>query len=344
MGLIVVTGATGHLGANLVKTLVDRGEQVRVLVRDPDPPALRGLDVERFSGDVRDEASVQRAFEGADLVFHLAALISIVGDMNGLVHETNVVGARNVARSALRKGVRRLVHFCSVHAFEQAPLDVPLDETRSRVNRADAPAYDRSKAQGEAEVRKAIAEGLDAVILHPSGVIGPFDHRPSRMGQVFLDLYHRKLPSLVDGGFDWVDARDVANTAIAAAERGRTGESYLVSGHWKSVGELADLAHRVTGVPPPRLTSPMWLARLGAPFMERWAELTGREPLYTAESLLALRANRRYVRTKAERELGHDPRPTIESIRDIYRWFAQEGRIPSAILDRLFATEHHPPP
>jgi dihydroflavonol-4-reductase len=334
----VVTGANGHVGACLVRELLARGVAVRGVIRDDGPPALDGLDVELVRGDVREPDTLRAAFADAEVVYHCAALISIVGPMNGLVHETNVVGAANAARAALHAGVRRFVHFCSVHAFEQEPLHVPLDETRARVRSTVAPAYDLSKAEGEAAVRAAIDDGLDAVILHPSGIIGPHDYRPSRMGTVLLDLFHRRLPSLVQGGFDWVDVRDVASTAIAAAERGRTGQSYLVTGHWVSIPDIAAIAQECTGVPAPRLTSPMWLARVGAPFMERWAKLTRREPLYTAESLLALRANRVYVRDKAGTELGHAPRPTRESIRDAYAWFAEHGRIPRRVLDRLHSS------
>jgi dihydroflavonol-4-reductase len=321
-----------------VRELLRRGTQVRAVVQEPDPPSLSGLDIEQVPGDVRDLDSLRRAFKGAEVLYHLAAQISIVGPMGGLVHDTNVVGARHAGQAALEAGVRRMVHMCSVHAFQQEPLDQPLDETRVRVSARSAPAYDRSKADGEAEIRALVAKGLDAVIVHPSGIIGPHDYQPSRMGHVFLDLFHRKLPSLIDGGFDWVDVRDVVSGSIAALERGRTGESYLLSGRWCAIGELARIAEGVTGVKPPRLTSPMWLARTGAPFMELWAKLARKEPLYTSESLLALRANRSYVRTKSERELGHQPRPTEESVRDVYRWFASNGRIAAEALSRIEAT------
>jgi dihydroflavonol-4-reductase len=203
------------------------------------------------------------------------------------------------------------------------------------VSPGEAPAYDCSKAAGESAIRELVKQGLDAVIVHPSGIIGPFDFRPSRMGTVFLDLYHRKLPSLLDGGFDWVDVRDVVTGSIAAMERGRTNESYLLTGTWRSIGELATMAEAITGVRPPRFTSPPWLARIGAPFMEGWAKLTRQEPLYTAESLVALRANKVYLRDKSERELGYRPRPTEESVRETYRWFAASGRLPAALLDRI---------
>lgn len=335
MTRVVVTGATGHVGANLVRSLVARGERVRVFVRNGPTSALDGLELEQASGDLCDEASLCAAFEGADVVYHAAALISLVGGQKGLVHQTNVLGTRRVARAARTCGVRRLVYFCSVHAFEQTPLDAPVDETRRRVCSSWAPAYDRSKAEAEAEVRRAIADGLDAVIVHPSGIIGPHDFGPSRMGRFLLDLSHRSLPALVDGGFDFVDVRDVVDGAIAAAERGRTGESYILSGAWHSMSAVADMCSELTGVRPPRVCSPMWLARVGAPFMDLWWLATRREPLFTRESLTALRANRSYVAEKAARELGYAPRPLERTIADTYRWFAEAGRLPPAVAQRL---------
>ena len=335
--LTVVTGANGLVGANLVRELLARGARLRVVVRNDDPEALRGLDVERIQGDVRDLESLKTALRGAERVYHLAGQISIVGPMGGLLQATNVIGARNVGEAALACGVKRLLHMCSVHALRQAPLDQPIDETRARVQPGQAPAYDCSKAAGEAEIRRLIAKGLEAVIVHPSGIIGPFDFRPSRMGQVFLDLYQRKLPALVAGGFDWVDVRDVVAGAIAAMERGRCNESYILSGRWQSMAELGSMAAAVTDVAPPRFTSPHWLARAGAPLMEGWAHLTGQEPLYTREALAALGGNKRYLCDKAQRELGYRPRPTQESVCDTYRWFAANGRLPRALLARIEA-------
>ncbi len=326
---VVVTGAAGHLGANLVRALLHEGESVRVMVHENREP-LEGLEVERVDGNVRDPDSLGRAFAGADVVYHLAGVISIDGDRGGAVREVNVEGAANAAEAALGAGVRRMVHVSSIHAFRMIPRDEPLDETRARVENVPGahPAYDRSKAEGERRVRRVIENGLDCVIVHPSGVIGPMDFAPSRMGRVFLDLYHRKMPALIDGGFDFVDVRDVTRGMIAAARRGRTNESYLLSGHWTSVRELADLAQSATGVPAPRFTTPMWLARMAAPLATALGRIKGSEPLFTSESLGALRgSNRRIVRTKARDELGYEARPLSESVRDLYAWFASTGRI-----------------
>lgn len=335
MSLVAVTGPSGHVGANLVRTLLARGHAVRVLVRRETIPALAGLDVEVVKGDVREPASVAKLVAGTTAVFHAAGVISIAGDPQGLVEQVNVRGTANVADAALEAGVK-MVYFCSTGAFEQAPLTQPIDESRARV--VAGSAYDRSKANAEAEVRKRVAKGLDAMILHPSGILGPYDFGPSRMGRVFLDMYRRRLPALVPGGADWVDVRDVVDTAIVAVERGRSGESYIVTGRWASMGELAMLAAEITGVAPPRLETPMWLARVGAPFMEAWARVRKTEPLYTRESLSILQANRAYVRDKATRELGHAPRPLHESVRDAHRWFAESGALPKSLLRRLDAS------
>jgi dihydroflavonol-4-reductase len=324
----VVTGAAGHLGANLVRRLLQRGDTVRAVIHRHDS-ALEGLDVQRVHADVRDPDAVLRAFQGADVVYHLAAIISIDGSKGGLVPAVNIGGVRNVAEAALACGVRRLVHCSSIHAFDQEPLEQPLDETRSRADeRPGHPAYDESKARGEREVRKVVARGLDAVIVNPTAILGPNDFLGSRLGRTFLELYHRRLPSLLEGGFDWVDARDVCDAAMAAAEHGRNGESYLLGGHWASVRSLAEIVQRHTGVAPPRWTSPMWLARLFAPCAVAYGRLRGVEPLYTGEALRALRANRNISCSRAAAELGHRPRPLDETVRDSLEWLEQHGRLP----------------
>lgn len=321
---VAVTGGTGHIGGNLVRALVARGDEVRVLVRD-DARAIDGVPAERVAGDVLDAASLTAAFAGAEIVFHLAALISITGDQGGKVTAVNVTGAENAARAALAVGARRFVHVASVHAFDMAPLDQPVDETRARALGARHAAYDRSKALGEAAVRRVFAEGLDGVVLHPAGVLGVNDFRPSRVGQFFLDLYHRKLPALTPGGFDWVDVRDVVGGIIAASERGWSGESYILSGEWRAMVELAEIAATVTGVPAPTFISPMWAARIGAPFMTLFNRVTGIEPLYTSEALDALEANHVLSHEKAAREWGYAPRPMTEAIADLYAWFGAQG-------------------
>jgi dihydroflavonol-4-reductase len=326
---VMVTGASGHLGANLVRRLLERGDRVRVLVHRQ-ARSLEGLGVEAAWGDVLDSESLRAAFAGAEIVYHLAGVVSIQGDVGGLVPAVNVEGADNVARTALECGVQRMVHCSSVHAFDLGAGEGPLTEGAARVpagSRRHA-AYDRSKAEGERRVRAAVSQGLDAVIVHPTGVIGPYDFEPSRMGQFFLRLARGSLPALVEGGFDFVDVRDVAEGLLAAAERGGTGESYLLGGLFCRVPELASMSAAVTGRLHTRPTLPIWVARLGVPVLRLAAAATHTEPLYTAESLAILRLGRSVDHSKAGRELGYTARPTLESVADIYRWFAEQGMIP----------------
>ncbi len=314
------------MGANLCRALLARGDRVVTLVHRGNE-SLVGLDVERVDGDVLRPDTLMHAFDGAEVVMHLAARISIEGDPDGRVNAVNVQGTRHVVAACLRAGVQRLVHFSSFHAFEQAPFDEPLTEDRPRVGRTGF-AYDRSKAGGEREILAGVDRGLSAVILNPSAIIGPNDFGPSLMGQVLLDLYHRRLPTLVPGGSEWVDVRDVVAAAVASIEIGRPGASYLLSGGWTPVRTLASLAETVTAVPAPRFTTPLWLARTGVPLAMLYSRLTGERPLYTRESLDRLvRSSRRVDCTRARQELGFDPRPLEESVRDTYAWFRSAGRL-----------------
>lgn len=318
-----VTGASGHIGAALVRALLARGAAVRVLVRR-DEAALEGLDVERVRGDITDPASLEPFCREAQVVFHSAGLISIEGAMNGRVQAVNVQGTQNVAHAARRAGVRRLVHFSSVQAFQTEPHAQPLDERRPiHPPSAPVPEYDRTKA--EAERVLLATEGLETIILSPTGVIGPYDFKPSRMGRVLRQLKQRTLPALVQGGFDWVDVRDVADSAVQAATRGAPPGRYLLSGRWASMPELAARAAALTGVPPPRLVAPRSLARVGRPFVSAWARLTNSDPLYTQEALRILGLYPSICSDKARRALGHRARPLEETLADTYRFFDEEA-------------------
>ncbi len=327
-----VTGASGHIGGNLVRELLAQGHQVRALYRSDTRP-LEGLPVEVVRCDVLELDAVRRAIAGSELVFHLAGAITVHGDPGGLVRKTNDQGTANVARACLEAGVRRLVHFSSIHALQHDPWDRPLDEKRPLADESKGPCltYDRTKAAAERQIGLAVAEGLDAVIVNPTAVLGPLDYKPSAMGAVALLVARNKLPALIDAGFDWVDVRDVAKGAVAAALRGRKGERYLLSGHYAPFPVLASLIAREAGVPVPKLAAPVWLAKLGVPFADLWARITGTRPLWTYESLETLRTSHRDIRReKAMAELGYQPRPLAETCADVVRWFREAGMLPEA--------------
>ena len=327
---VAVTGPAGHLGANLVRALLERGEQVRALVYN-NTAALEGLEVELVRGSVCDPASLRPAFAGVERVYHLAGMISILGDPDGKVHRVNVDGTRNVAEACRELGVGRLIHVSSIHAFDQAPLDEVLDESRRQVaDSAEHSAYDRSKALGERAVRELVDVGLDAVIVNPTGFMGPVDFGPSRLGRLLLDLARGRIPALLDGGYDFVDVRDVVTGILAAGERGRRGENYILGSAWHSLRDVAGAVERVWGSRAPRLVTPVWAARLGAPVAELAGRLLKREPLFTRESVDVLVSNRSISSDKARHELGHRPRPLAETVADTLAWFADQGQLSRA--------------
>jgi dihydroflavonol-4-reductase len=297
-----------------------------VLVRGNER-SLAGLPCERVVGDITDGATVDKLVEGADVVYHLAAKISLA-DQDADVLRVNVGGVRNLTDACLRRGTRRLVHFGSIHAFSPEPAAAVVDEQRA-LNTDDSrvPLYDRSKAAGQRVVLSAVERGLDAVILQPSAVIGSRDDQPSRMGRVLLALAKGRLPGLVEGGFSWVDVRDIVAAALAAEEKGRRGESYLLSGHWHSMRELATMAAEITGRAAPLFTAPLWLVRPFAPAALRAAELLGKEPLFTPATLHAVQNHRHTSHEKARRDLDFNPRPTRETLVDTYAWFRESGML-----------------
>ena len=274
---VVVTGATGHVGANLVRALVAQGRPVRCLVHHQ-TAALEGLNVEPVRGDICDVESLYNIFKGADVVYHLAAVISLSMSDWPQVEKINVGGPRNVIEACRRAGVRRLVHFSSIHAYAQNPVSVPIDESRAMSGSAKCPPYDRSKCAGELLVREAVAQGLNAVIINPTAVLGPYDFGPSHQGQAIIAIAQNSLPALVGGGFDWVDVRDVVAGAMRAEATAPAGSRYLLSGHWASVCDMAQIIGEITGTVEKKFVCPLWLARAGAPLMEGFSKMSGKRP------------------------------------------------------------------
>lgn len=323
---VLVTGATGHLGCNLVRGLINHGYQVRALIHH-DRSGLDGLPVQLVNGDICDIRTIISAMAGIELVFHCAGFISILHSETEQLENVNVMGVRNIIEACLQTGVCRLVHFSSIHALVQEPFDEPLDETRSLVSDPHRPPYDLSKAAGERAVQEALTRGLDVVVINPTGIIGPNDYRPSHFGQVLIDLCHHRLPALINAGFDWVDVRDVAAGAIRAAELAPKGSVYLLSGHWQKIGAIARQIEVLTGIRTPKLTLPMWVCFVAAPFATAWAHLRHQRAVFTSVSLEALHSNRHISHERATTDLAYVSHPLEQTIEDTLRWFAAQGMI-----------------
>ena len=323
---VAVTGAAGHVGANLVRALLVRGDQVRVLVH-ADNRGIAGLPVERCQGSVTDPAALLRLVQGVERVYHLAAKVSIEPRERAELHRVNVGGTQCVVDACRTAGVARLVHVSSIHALASHPLREPITEDRALASGRGLPGYDASKVAAERVVQAAVANGLDAVVLNPTAILGPHDSRPSHLGEVLLNLYHQRLPGLVAGSFDWVDVRDVVAGMLAAADRAPAGSRYLLGGQRATVAELARLTAQVTGRPAPWLVTPMWLARAVAPGAEWAARLAGRRPLFTPESLYALRNHLDISSARARQELDYAPRALEATVRDTFEWFREAGML-----------------
>lgn len=322
----VVTGPSGHLGTNLVRELLERGHEVRALCYDR-AEALDGLDVERVEGDVRDRASLAAAFAGCDALFHLAGVIDITGGTGPLLRPVNVDGVRNAAEAALEVGVRRMIHVSSVHAYDAYRLGRPLDESSPQCASARHPGYDLSKADGERELRAVIDRGLDAVVVNPTGIVGPYDWLPSLFGGFLLGLFKGQIVALPRGGFDFVDVRDVAGGILAAHERGRTGQNYLLSGTTCSLHELATVGADIAQVRGPRFEIPISLCHRFAPIDGIAARLTRKPRRLTHYSIETLDAQISIDGSRAREELGYAPRPLRETLVDTRAWFIEAGML-----------------
>jgi dihydroflavonol-4-reductase len=318
----LVTGATGHVGGNLVRNLLARGQPVRALIH-LDRRALAGLDIETVPGDVRDPASLDRALAGVDTVYHLAATISLTA--GPALKDVNVAGTRNVIEACLRHHVKRLVHFSSIHAVAPHPTRPLVDESCPLVDSARCSNYNQSKAAAEREIQRGLDRGLNVVIIRPTAILGPYDFGPSFFGEALLSLARGRFPALVAGGFDWVDVRDVVHGAVTAAQTAPPGADYLLAGHWATLRDLAVIIDEIAGSGVPGFNCPLWLAGLAAPFATAYARLCHQRPLFTSFSIKTLQASDHVSHDKATRELNYQPRPLFDSVKDTLTWFQEAG-------------------
>jgi dihydroflavonol-4-reductase len=322
---VAVSGASGHIGNCLVRELKKQGAEVKVLVHNFRND-LDKLNVELIQGNLLEPESLIKLCDGVDVVFHLAAQIAIENRSSAQVYETNVTGTRNMIKAAIKGGAKKFIHFSSIHAFRTESSGMILDERRSLVE-TNKTIYEFTKAEGERVVMEAVREGLYAVILNPTAVIGPFDYRSSLLGQALLQIYHNKLPFLVAGGYNWVDVRDVVSASIQAIESGRKGEKYILSGKFCSLQELSAMISKISGCRIPVIV-PVSLARLACPFFQFYSSVAKTEPLYTYQSLdILVNSAVNISNAKARKELEYEPRPLEQTLIDAFNWYKENNFI-----------------
>jgi dihydroflavonol-4-reductase len=323
---VAVTGASGHVGSALCRTLTKRGIQVKALEHQS-RNHLPEAGIEIIKGDLMDPHSLETLCRDADVVIHLAARIAINGKDREIVYRTNVQGTKNLTDICLKLGTPKFIHFSSIHTRNQYPLDQMLEETRPYLEQSKM-VYEESKTAAEKIVVNACNSGLNAVIMIPTAIIGPDDYRPSFLGQALIKIYENALPMLVPGGYNWVDVRDVVECTMRAVDAASPGECYIVSGHWESLEDLSRLIGRITGRKTPTFIAPTLLAKIGQPFINLYSKIRKEEPLYTMNSLTILKnSNRLISHARATRDLGYQPRPLAETLKDTFDFYGQTKMI-----------------
>ena len=318
----IVTGAAGHLGSTIVRLLSQAGQNVRALsLAGETQRARRG--VTWYTGDIRRPESLRALFsrlEGGDVyVIHAAGVVDISGEMSARMRDVNVEGTKNIIALCREFSVRRLVYVSSVHAIPEREDMGVMREIRAFSPDAVTGGYAKTKAEATQAVLDAAAAGLDAVVVHPSGILGPYDDAGNHLVQVLRDYLRGKLPACVRGGYDLVDVRDVASGCIRAALHGRSGECYILSNRHYEVSDMLKLAREAGGgrkLP----VLPMWMAEAAVPLLGLVAKLRRQRPLYTRYSLYALKSNDRFDHDKATAELNYRPRDLRATIRDTVRY------------------------
>lgn len=323
----LVTGATGFIGSNVVRALVEKDYQVRALVRpNSGRRNLEGLEIESVEGDVRDRDSLRRAVEGCGLVFHVAALYSFWVRPRRLIYEVNVEGTRNVLQIAREKGVERVVHTSSVAALGLREDGRPADE-ETPVNFENIIGdYKKSKYLAE-QVALEFAKEMPVVIVNPSFPVGPHDIKPTPTGQVIVDFLNRRMPAYMETGMNVVAVEDVALGHLLAAEKGRVGERYILGGENLTMRQLLALLAEITGLPAPRVRLPYYpilgLSYLNAAF----CSLSGTTPRMTPETIRLSRHYMFFDPSKAVKELGLPQTPAKEALRRAVEWFRANGYV-----------------
>lgn len=328
--VFIVTGANGFLGNNIVRKLA-KDYEVRALVLPNDTiNSLEGVNCKIYKGDVTKKETLEEIFDVKDssiYVIHCAAIVYIKAKYNPRVYDVNVNGTKNIIDKVLEKEAK-LVYVSSVHAIEEKPNNEVITEVDSFDPEKVVGLYAKTKAETAQYVLDMVKKkNLDAVIVHPSGIIGPNDYGNSHLTQLIVDFIKGRLTACVKGGYDFVDARDVADGIINACYKGKKGECYILSNRRFEIKELLDIISEVNNMKKIKTVLPMWFASSTASLAELYYTTLKQLPLYTKYSLYTLTSNSNFSNEKAKRELGFTNRPMKETIKDTIKWLHDNHKI-----------------
>ncbi len=326
---IFVTGATGFIGSRVVRRLLEKGYEVKVLVRKSSRlDNIKDLPLEIAYGDITDYKTLEDAIKDCSVLFHIAADYRLWVPDPKRLYKTNVEGTVNVMKAAIKRGVERVVYTSSVATLGLNPDGSPADEETPVTVKDMIGHYKRSKFIAEEKVREMIKkEGLPAVIVNPSTPLGPGDIKPTPTGKMIIEAASGRMPAYVDTGLNIVHVDDVAEGHILALEKGKTGERYILGGENMTLKQILEEIARIVGRRPPKIKLTPSLVLPFAYIAEFFARLTGKEPFVTVDGVLMAKKKMFFSIEKARNELGYSPRPAREAIKDSIDWFMQKGYI-----------------
>lgn len=318
--LCVITGASGHVGYALLKELETAGERIRIVIRT-DNDIFNNVKCEKVFGDVCDRHSLEKAFDGADVVFHLAGIININTGNDSLIYKVNVEGVKNVVAACKKCGVRRLVYTSSVDAFAPLPNNEIMRESESFNPDILEGTYAKTKAAATQFILDSAGDGFEVVVVHPGACIGPYDFKTSNIGEMVRMFMRGRFPVTMNfGAYSFVDVRDVAKGMYAAAQKAASGECFILTGKSLSVDELIQIIAKKCSMKAPRFVLKKWMANAVAPLAEIYYKAAKKTPLFTRYSIRKLVSNCNFSYEKAQKELGFNPMSPEQSINDMVDW------------------------
>ena len=321
----LVTGGNGFVGCHVVRALLARGDRVRVLVRHgADRGALEGLHIETAVGDLRDRASIDRAVEGCNQVYHVAADYRLWVPDPAPMYAANVDGTRNLIEASRKAGVERIVHTSTVGALGIPHGGVGREDTPVSLDDMTGP-YKRSKFMAEQIALEAARDGAPVIVVNPSTPIGPLDLKPTPTGRIIVDFLNRRMPAYVDTGLNLVDVADAARGHLLAAERGRVGEKYILGGENLTLKQMLERLARLSNLPAPRVRLPYAVAFGFALGAEAVSRVTHRPPRASVTEVRMSRKHMFFDSSKAAQELGYSPGPIDSALGAAIEFFRRTG-------------------
>ena len=328
--LFLITGGAGYLGNTLVRELLKKKKKIRILVFPGEENIPQGQ-IEVAYGDILQPQSLDVFFKNDGdqelVVIHAAGIVSIASKYQQKIHDVNVTGTKNIIGLCESHKVKKLVYISSVHAIPEQEKGHTITEVTDFDPDAVVGLYAKTKAQATQLVLAAARRGLDARVVHPSGICGPFDPGQGYLTTLVIHYYTGKLTAALNGGYDFVDVRDVAKGIVLCLEKGKKGEAYILSNDYFTVKAMLKMLHEITGKKEVKRILPAWFIKLVAPLAELYYKIIGQPPLFTAYSIYTLNSNAVFSHDKATRDLGYWPRDMRETLADTIDWLKAKGRL-----------------